>query len=444
LITGIPHTGDTHSYTISGLDDGTRYYVGVRAYDRPWDDNPNVDPNTNWLATTPPWQREELLLGDDLPAGEIQFLKGILDPGGEIHLVYKDVNAVSLTHVWGGTGAWNYEGENLAGYYVIDFDLSWNGGLAIAWADDAEVGLLERSGPDTWIRTPFSGTIAAPNPQVSLAMGAESALAYTQYIDGTIPVVEEHYYIAQTSGGVWNAPVPLDEENFSGRDLSLVLNPGDPVDPWTAYQRGGTSAPNRLTPMEGILMYARSDGGGGFDLEAVDIGGNAPESDCGKRVRQVLDAGGNAHLAYLDLNASPDVPLGQLKYAYYDGASWTIETVINYDLSFQSAGSKQFTWGELGLALTPAGKPAIAVLTRWTSTDVTWDPHIVVAGVWVREGQGDWSAERVSDEELAFPRDREPCVLLIDPAGTWHLFYVTASDPANLAADTIVHYYRPK
>jgi hypothetical protein len=44
-----------------------------------------------------------------------------------------------------------------------------------------------RNDVDLWTRTPVDGTETTVNPQVSLAIGAESHLAYTEHISGTLP-----------------------------------------------------------------------------------------------------------------------------------------------------------------------------------------------------------------------------------------------------------------
>jgi hypothetical protein len=303
--------------------------------------------------------------------------------------------------------------------------------------------MLRRTGADTWVSSVFGGPQPVDNPQVSLALGSESAFAYTQYISGTFPEIDEHYYIIQTNGSTWQAAEVLDDVNYSGRDLELVLNPADPTDPWTAYQRGGNYAFNRLTPQQGECMYAQDDGLGGWILTEVDAGVNAPDSDCGKRVRQVVGGDSRPRLAYFDLNASASEPRGQLKYARFDGVNWNVELVHHFDLSFQATGSLQFTYGELGLALLPGGQPLIALLERQTISTTAGVPHYVNAAVWVREGPDNWRREQLTDDEYAFPRDREPCVLLLTPDGTWHVFYASGQDVPQPTADKLVHLWRP-
>jgi hypothetical protein len=60
------------------------------------------------------------------------------------------------------------------------------------------------------------------------------------------------------------------------------------------------------------------------------------------------------------------------------------------------------------------------------------------------KGSSGWRTEQLTDGQWLFPIDREPCVLLADNAGVWHLFYFTCRDQdVPDAADTLVHLWRP-
>ncbi len=432
-----------HSYTIHGLAPGKDYYAGVRAYDAPWDSAPQIDQNTNWLKATPEWQREELVLGADLPAGEVFFMRGLTDPAGAMHLVYNDTNTGDLTHVFGTTGAWQHDGAGLAAQAPIaGFEPAWdteNSQLNIAYADADSVGIITRTGLDTWDFEDWTTAYPVTNPQVTLAYGPGPALAYTRFITGEFPVITEHYYMRREVGGALLDFEILDDLNYCGRDLDLVFAPSAGADqPWVAFQRGIEAVPGRLTPEKGTLMYAVANAGGGFDLQPIDAGVLAPDGDCGKRVQQVLDAADNPHLAYLDLNASSVEDMGQLKYAVRNGGTWQVETVDSFSLRFQP-GQLQYTYGELGLGLAADGRVAIAMLFRTSvASDVT-SPHMAEVRVWIRGLDGSWTLERVTEPEAVFLRDREPCVLLMAPDGGWHVFYVSYHDPLDVKADAIVH-----
>ena len=443
LVTDLPTTGTEHEYSIYNLELGTRYYVTVRAYDGLWDELPNVEQNTRYLANTPPWEREELTLGTDLPAGKIYFLRGTFDPAGQIHLLYNDEDTAQLTHVYGTTGNWESATAGLASWPAVAFEPRWSEFNERLYAGVVDTGgdlkLLARGAADTWTETVFADATPVANPQLSFVYETAPYLAYTEYINGSFPLIEEHYYYSRRQGASWDPVAPLDAVNYCGRDLEFQLDPfGAPL---LAYQRGITPDPNRLTPRTGSLMLARSDGAGGFDLETVDSGANSPDSDCGKRARLAVDAAGGIHIAYLDLNASAADPTGQLRYAYYDGSAWTLETVHSFDLSFQG-GSLQYTWGELGLALTDFATPVIGYLGRHTSPSAPGLPHNIAAFAWVRQGANDWHGEQLTDDELAFPVDREPCVFLIDSSQVWHLFYASGDPVPSPTANKLVHLYR--
>ncbi|MBN2082894.1 hypothetical protein JW859_11915 [bacterium] len=449
------YSGNVTSTTIDGLDNGTRYWFAVRAYDGLWGEDENLEDNDSVLGATPPWQSERLILGDDLPAGEAFFMRGLINAADEMHLVYNHEADGQLMHLWGTTGSWLAEAvddgldNNLS---VQCMEPAWDaeaGQIVIAYANQSlgTVGYLARNVLGLYDQTVFADATPAQNPQVALAIGTEWAQAYTQDIFDV--GLEDHvdYYLKRTVSGVWDPYEPAEETNLAGRDLDLVLDPADGTSPWLAVQRGGESTPNRHTPEDGECLYARWDSlNTEWDYELVDAGDNAPDSDCGKRVQQVLDAAGNPHLAYLDLDASADDPLGQLKYADYDGADWQVEVVDEFDLSFQT-GNLQYTWGELGLALVDDGAggqlPVIAIHDRLTDSD-PGEPHRSRLLVWVRDSEGDWQPEQLTDTEWLFPRDREPCVLLVDSAQVAHVFYVTDDDNlVPLSANAIVHYWRP-
>jgi hypothetical protein len=450
--TVIPGLGeDVRSHTITSLDNDTRYWVAVRAYDGVWGVDENLEQNTEVLGATPPWQREELVLGAELPAGEIYFMYSLLDPSGVMHLVYNDEADTRLTHVWGDTGSWQNEGSGLAEHSAIAFELAWdaiNSRLALGWATTTDVGVLVRTGEDTWSKTTFPDTLPGINPQVSLAIGNEWALAYTHDMWGSPVENEVDYYLKRTVGSAWQVYEPLEETNLSGRDIDLVLDPSDGTSPWAALQRGRESTPNRHTPEEGECMYGWWDSGGAsWDYDTVDAGEDAPDSDCGKRVQQVLDDAGNPRLAYLDLDADPVEPWGQLKYAYFDGAVWHVERVSSFSLIFQDDNSLQYTWGELGFALVGDGlggqQPLIAKLARSSGSE-EGEPHGAIAQTWLRLAVDDWKVIQLTDAEWVFPRDREPCVLLVTPDGVWHVFYATTQDQTEpAAADSLVHLWRP-
>jgi hypothetical protein len=466
VVSGLSAADGAAGYHL-GLTPGVRYTVAVRAYYGRWGENAVTDGNTAWLAATMAWyQQPPLDLGTAPPPGGTQLpdglafqMQGVLDSSGLVHLVYNDTTDAHLTHVYqDGSGGWNVESSNIGAYTASDFAPCWAGGelyLAIA---NSGVRLLERTGTDVWSATAFSSQTIT-NPQVSLVLAdpppptGQGVLAYTQFAGGIFPQEIGQYNVVRTDAlGAWQTSVALDPDSYAGRDLSAAFDPGGAY--LCAMQRGYNYAPNRITPENGELYFAADDGVGGYTHTLVDAGdnprsdgGDTDSSDVGKRVQLALDSAGQPHLAYLDLNASASAPLGELKYASYDGSIWHIETVYSFDLTFQSFASMQYTWGELSLGLTPSGSPqgadlpVIGMLARRTATNVLNQEHEAYPLVWEGLAGGGWRAEQLDDALDVFPNDREPCVLLLTPTA-WQYFVCTRRAVNDGGARRIAYYRR--
>ncbi len=443
----IPDSGNpTHEHVISGLDNGTRYWFIVQAYDGYVNDNPNFEQNLNWLAATPPWRSEELILGQDLPAGEIYYMRGIADPAGGLHLVYNDEATTMLTHLFGDTASWQSETAGLAGHASNALDLAWDAELLIGRAHNFPPGLsvLRRTAADSYSETAVAGSTPLQNPQLAVAIGSETGLAWTEYVSGSLPQPLGHYYYSPTQVGSFLPPVPIEEplENY-GRDLDLLYNPLDATDPWLCFQRGVTAVDNRLTPVDGTLHFWR-DLGSGLAVEDVDLGANPGDSDVGKRVRMVLDDSGHPLLAYYDLDSDPLQPRGQLKTARWDAGQWNVSVLENRDLAFQDMFTYRHTAPELSLASAGNGTLAIGELLR-ASMPASLDlPHAVGVRAWIDSGSG-FELEVLTEPLWMLPSDREPCVALYDNADILHIFVATAQEPLpgeDYVADTILHLWR--
>ncbi|MCB1221800.1 MAG: fibronectin type III domain-containing protein [Planctomycetales bacterium] len=447
VVTDIPDDGTTtHEYVLDGLDNGTRYWFMVRAYDGWWDDSPNIELNLNWLAATPPWLSEELILGQDLPAGEVFYMRGIADPSGSLHLVYNDEATVKLTHLFGSTGNWQHESDGLAGWPSNAFDLSWDTDLLIGRANNfpPSLSLLTRTGADIYSETVVGGSDPLANPQLAIAVGTEYGMGFTEYISGTLPQVSGHYYYTVTSLGSFLPPIAVEEPLFNyGRDLDLLFDPADNISPWLCFQRGTATTDNRLTPTAGTLQFWR-DLGSGLMVEEVDSGVNAPDSDAGKRVRMVLDGSSQPLLAYYDLDSDPLQPRGQFKTAHWDGSQWIVSVLENRDLSFQDQFTYSNTAPELDIVKSSSGEIAIGELLRQNMPASGDQPHSVGVRAWIDSGSG-FELEVLTEPIWMLPSDREPCVAMYDASGILHIFVATAQEPLegeDYKADTILHLWR--
>ncbi|MCC7479588.1 fibronectin type III domain-containing protein [bacterium] len=455
--------GGFNTYTINGLAAGERYYIRIAAYNGFFDEDTERSLSDVQRVTTC-WDTTTFSLDGgagelSLPAGEVFAMRGVVEPAAgplaaRMHLVYNDKEDAHLTHLFQDDGlVWQHEGPGLATYEKGAFEPVWdlqNGRLVLGYADQLSVGYINRTGPDTWQATAFFPSDPVANPMLSMAIGPgngdESALVYTKLVNAGIEPDADYYYL-NTSMGSWGTPLELDSANFSGRDLDLLLDPADSTKIWLAEQRGTSYAPNRFTPDRGGLYYASGDGMGGFSFELVDAGANGANSDCGKRVQQELSPGGLRHMAYYDLNADPDIPVGQLKYAFFDGANWQVELVSSFDLSFQDLGGGLVsTYSELGFATClheGVEKPMIATLGRTAITLAADEPHFAKVILWIRDAPGVWHFEELSDPLPVFPKDRAPCVLLRGDDGRPNIF-VGSGDPdaLPLKADWILHFHR--
>jgi hypothetical protein len=446
IITDILDNG-TGSHSVD-FDPGSskRIYVGVRAYDAPWAEPHQIDSNTNWLAVTPGWAREELVTGTQLPAGEIFYMRGATRNDGSLGVSYYDTNTQHITYLFGNTGGWSYEDNPFTSWTVnaIDHVETANGArMAIC---DSSVAALNRTGSNAWTRFGVQGTTQPElNPQISIARaGAQGALAYNEHVAGNFPNPETHYFSSFLQGGQWQAAQEVDDENFSGRDLGMTYCQGNPL---LAYQLGLNYASNRLTPTRGLLRMARWNGTS-WDKFILDPGVNTDddpltvESDCGKRIK-VVASGNIIHMAYMDLEAQTPGgdPRGQLKYGVYDPVAGTfdITPLSSFDLTIQP-GSNQYTWGELGLTLS-GGEPVITFLSRDTGPNGT-QPHYGTLWAWDHRS-GTWAQTKLGDEELLFPSDREPCFVLRDGAGKLHAFFASSTKDIGQGpvCDKLVHVY---
>jgi hypothetical protein len=425
----------SNQFRVTGVLEGVRYYAAVRAYVGNWGSGAVTDGNSVILACTPPWLEKVVFSGSSLVGdGDTLAMAGMrvdLRDSGRPILMCNEINAGELWCYYAFSNDWGKEGIYLNALDSDGFDSDWlEPNYFVANAKSGQLRVLKRNAADDWSNVIVAGCEPDVNPALSLRMGSQSALAFTEFVGGGAPTTEVDYLVTRHNGVSWQAPETLDGNNLGGRDIALTLDPADPARPWIAYQLGTTAATGLAACTKGELWYARGDGAGGYVKELVDAGDNAPDSDCGKRVVQILDGDGRPCLAYLDLNASATEPRGQLKYAHYNGSGWDVETVRSIDLSAQS-GENQHTYARLGLALNHLGQPTIAFLERQGYNTDLASPYLVDCWIYTQAAPDNWTSELIAEGRPVKLKDREPCDLVLDGDNNLHCFFVSGP-PSDL------------
>ncbi len=425
--------GDNNTTLVNDLPLGVRYYAAVRAYVGTWGVDQLTDLNTVSIGSTPPWHERALVTGTSvLPSQEIgTFAITPGDTGDAVYMIASEAATGKMWNFWRTSlyGNFDYEGSFLNGFNASAVSASWYNQLYAARAGGGTLSVLSRISKDSWDpETVISGAQPDPSPAVSLAMGSQSGLGYTQLIGGSEPTSEVDYYAVRNNGAGWGSPEVVESNNVSGSDLDVALDPSNPSKLWVAYEKGTTASSALPTCLSGELWFARGNGGGGYSHELVDSGSNGAASDCGKRVKMVVQ-GTTPHLAYFDLNAANTGPRAQLKYAFYDGSTWQVSVVKTFDTSTQ-LNDFRATYSELGLAMSITG-PVIAMLERQQFSSAPDVFTTAVAHVFSKNGAS-WDEEIVSDPYPLLTKDREPCELVSTPGGFLDLFFVAPPSDSTL------------
>lgn len=420
IIAGLTNA-DRNTVMLSDQPLAQRYYASVRAYIGTWGVDALTDLNTVTMGCTPPWAEGGLNAGSSLlPSGKTTQFAITADDLGRAKVIALSESSGTMWHYYYVLG-FGAEGPWINSYNADACAVSWFDTTYAARAKPGVLSVFKRNNANDWTLTELTGRDPDPTPALSFSINDQSAISWTQKVGGSEPTTQVDYYAARNTTGTWGASEIVDDTNAGGSDLSLVLDPADHTRPWIAYQRGTLQAGTFPTCTRGELWYATGDGSGDYSLELVDAGENSPASDCGKRVRQVLDVAGYPHLAYLDLNAAATEPKGRLKYAYKDAGGWHIENIYSFDLSAQS-GDAQFTYGEVGLMLE-GNEPRLALLERQDFDPAPGSYIHVIARVFSKRS-GNWQQEQVSDSQPVLLKDREPCNLVPDGNGNFDLYYI--------------------
>lgn len=266
------------------------------------------------------WQIE--MVDEDISPGWENSL--IIDPLGDPHIAYHDPHeALMYAHYY--SGSWHVQqvetGGDVGEKAVLDLDSANLPHIASWDYTNHRIRYARRSGPDWELETvvTFVGTGSTTSLWFALDAADQPHICYYDY-DLTL------LRYARKVGGVWQSET-VDPEEHRGHDCSLVVDAQGY--PRISYRGDG-------------LMYARYDGST-WRRTQVDNDWGA-----GYGISLALDGHGRSHIAY----GVQDYPDPELRYAYFDGFDWQIESVDT------AAESSRFEW--MSLAMDAENQPHVA------------------------------------------------------------------------------------
>jgi len=404
----------THSYRVTGLEDGTRYYFGVRASDRPLWDEPNLELNQNLLGATPPWNLlAELVLRNELPAEPsttLTFFDAELRDG-VLHFAYATQGpATQDDNLYYGT----YDGAAFtsdpailgtpgpSGLTVRSLELSFGftGEPVISFTGTSEYGYAERTAPGVWAVTAITSIEVPTQPAVSTAYGVSARLQALFHEAVPLPPSEEVDLRGRIGDGLsWGSFEALDEDLKRGMHLRAVfLDYGDGEIPSVVYEKSSEHYPGSTIPLRGELWMAQFTEGEGWSAQVLEPAREA-YTDTGKNVNLLWD-GFRLHTVYYDLRYSDSPPVAVVRYATYDGSSFAAENVMSVDLPDPSAKAAHY-YHNLGLALVD-GEPAVASYSRRTDPVNDEQAYHLADVIYAWSSGGNWHSEKIADSVELF------------------------------------------
>jgi len=408
-VTDIPGEGEvTHSCTVPGLDDGVRYYFGVRASDRPLWDDANIEQNENIMGATPPWNLyTELTLGEELPAAADTVLTytGAAWRGGKLHGAYategpadEDDNLYYFT----------YDGTTVSaddpilgtpspsGFVARCMELSFNslGEPVISFADTSDYRSAERTAENVWDLATLVTTDVPAQPAFSSAFGSDIKVqAMFEEITPPPPVEVTLWARLWDDIGGWGSFEEPDNSLDKGMDVrALLADFGEGDVPLVFYEKAAEFYPGSSFPSAGELWLAEHSETEGWTASVLDEGTNT-----GRNLSAIWDGSSRAHLVYYDLHSSGFPLTATLRYATYDGTSFTAEDVMSVALPEGGHPSADYYYHTPGIALV-SGEPVIAAFSRLTNPPSAEDPYHLADVYYCRFDEGEWVSERVVED----------------------------------------------
>ena len=200
-------------------------------------------------------------------------------------------------------------------------------------------------------------------------------------------------------GTAWHVET-VDEAPGAASYVALALDNND--NPWISYSCGGDHEGG------GKLKVAHRVGGS-WHIDTVDAGPGlwvwSTSIAC--------DRSGRPHVSYYNEAWASG---GVLKYARWDGASWSVTTVVGAGISWDYYPVVEYIYylhpGGTSIALDPAGRPCIAFYVFQ----------------WLALGFASWNGSSWEFEYADGAHNGQFCSLAFDPAGAPAISYFDAQN----------------
>ncbi len=411
-ISDIPEEGKVpHSCTVTDLEDGVRYYFGVRASDRPLWDDANLEENENILGATPPWNLyTELTLGDEILAVADTFLTytGAAWRDGKLHGAYategpadQDDNLYYFTYDGTTVSADNaiLGASPPSGFVARCMELSFNflGEPVVSFADVNDYRSAERTAENVWDLATLVTTDVPVQPAFSSAFGSDMKVqAMFEEITPPPSVKVEFWARLWDEVGGWGGFEVPDTDLDKGMDVRAVLADfGEGNVPLVFYERASDFYSGSAFPSAGELWLAEHSETEGWTASLLDAG-TPDESNTGRNLSAVWD-GSLAHLVYYDLHSEGFPLTATLRYATYDGTLFTAEDVVSIALPEWGHALAGYYYHTPGIALA-GGEPVVATFSRLTNPPSAGTPYHLSDVYYCRYSGDAWVSERVVED----------------------------------------------
>ena len=411
-ISDIPGEGEvSHTCTVPDLDDGVRYYFGVRASDRPLWDDANLEQNETILGATPPWNlHSELTLGVELPAVADTFLTytGAAWRDSELHCAYaiegsadQDDNLYYFTYDGTTVSADNpiLGTPSPSGFVARCMELTFNssGEPVISFADTSNYRSAERTAENVWDLVTLATTDVPVQPAFSSAFGTDIRVQALFEEIAPPPLVEVELWARLWDDvGGWSSFEEPDTDLNKGMDVrALLVDFGEGDAPLVFYETASEFYSGSAFPSAGGLWMAEHSEIDGWTAAAADEGATE-DANTGRNLITIWD-GSLAHLAYYDLHSEGFPLTATLRYATYDGSTFTPEDVVSVALPDGGHDSADYYYHTPGIALVEA-EPIVATFSRLTNPPSAGESYHFADVYYCRYTGSSWISERVVED----------------------------------------------